>query len=152
MVKHETAYAACGAVRRSAAQCGALETSMSGYPWATTMAHHKAFQNRKSIYGTPRWRSLRLGILDRDLWTCRMCGVALRQGRRRPDSAVVDHIEPVELSPDLKWDEGNLQSVCRTCHAVCDSIEKRNTAPADIRAAKLAYKPVGLDGYPVRRA
>jgi 5-methylcytosine-specific restriction endonuclease McrA len=107
---------------------------------------------RPFSYSTTAWRNLRLWVLDRDLWTCQMCGVVLTQGRRDSRSAVVDHIEPVALSPGRAWDRDNLRAVCKRCHAVCDSIEKRSTDAEAIRDAKLAYRPVGLDGYPVAPA
>lgn len=72
-------------------------------------------------------------------------------GVRAPTSAVVDHIRPISLRPDLTWDMGNCRVVCRQCHAVCDSIEKRAGGDADeVARAKLAYRAVGLDGYPIR--
>jgi 5-methylcytosine-specific restriction protein A len=101
-----------------------------------------------AFHNTPEWQRLRLAILNRDYWTCQMCGAILRQGKKHPRSAVVDHIEPLTLSPDKATDETNLRSVCRRCHAICDSIEKRNTSAEAIRAAKMAYRAVGLDGYP----
>jgi 5-methylcytosine-specific restriction endonuclease McrA len=101
-------------------------------------------------HSTAAWQRLRLHILERDLWTCRMCGCLLREGRTAPDSAAVDHIRPAELRPDLFWDEGNLRASCRSCHAVADSIEKRLGPDADaIARAKMAYRPIGADGYPV---
>jgi len=102
-------------------------------------------------YNNPAWRSLRQAILIRDLWTCQMCGRLLRPGKTRADSAVVDHVRPAALRPDLFWDEGNLKAICRSCHAICDSIEKRHTCPDAIAEAKAAYRAIGPDGYPVGR-
>lgn len=103
-------------------------------------------------FSTSRGRAFRETILVRDLFTCQMCGTLLRCGRAHKRAAVVDHIKPIELRPDLTWDEGNCWSICRGCDAVCESIEKRKTPDADaIAAAKRAHRPVGLDGYPIKR-
>ena len=111
----------------------------------------KIYCKRKTHpFATARGQRFRLSILARDLWQCQMCGVMLRDGKRDKRSAAVDHTKPIDLRPDLTWDKDNCRSVCRACHAVCDSIEKRLRPDAEaIAAAKAAYRPVGLDGYPV---
>lgn len=89
-------------------------------------------------------------VLLRDGYTCQMCGVLLRPGKSSRYSGVADHTIPAVLRPDLIWNEDNIRSVCRTCHSVCHSIERRHPGDAEaIAKAKLAYRPVGLDGYPV---
>lgn len=96
------------------------------------------------VFSTRRGRAFRLTILDRDLWTCQMCGVLLRTGRTDMASAAVDHVRPVELRPDLAFDEANCRAVCRACHATCDSIEKRHSGDAEaIAEAKLAGRKPG---------
>lgn len=79
-----------------------------------------------------------------------MCGALLRHGKQHGRAAIVDHLEPLELSPGLELDPDNLRAVCRTCHGVCASIEARYSTAAEVKAAKLKYRPVGLDGYPIR--
>ncbi|MGB0855149.1 MAG: HNH endonuclease [Pikeienuella sp.] len=103
------------------------------------------------VHDTAQWKKLRLEVLERDLWTCSMCGAALSQGCTRPDSAVVDHTRPHDLDPDGQYDPANLRSVCRSCHdGPCRSIEKRHRPDVSaIERAKLSYRAVGLDGYPV---
>lgn len=102
-------------------------------------------------FTTARGKAFRENILIRDLYTCQMCGVLLRRGKTDRRAANVDHIEPIELKPDLTWDEGNCRAVCRSCHAICDSIEKRAQGDLErIIRDKLSYRPVGADGYPLR--
>ncbi len=101
-------------------------------------------------FATRRGRKLRVVILTRDLWQCRICGTLLREGRHEPRSAVVDHIVPIEIDPGLTFDPGNLWAVCKHDHdTTCASIEARYSTAEEIRRAKLAYRPVGLDGYPI---
>ena len=46
------------------------------------------------------------------------------RGRRGKSSAVVDHIRPWRLRPDLARDQSNLWLVCYSCHATtCQQIE-----------------------------
>lgn len=99
-------------------------------------------------FSTTQGKAFRRAILLRDLFTCQMCGVLLREGKRDARAAVVDHIAPIALKPDLTWDADNCRAVCRTCHAICDSIEKRAQGDLErITREKMAYRPVGLDGY-----
>ena len=95
------------------------------------------------------WQAKRLTILARDFYTCKMCGASLTNGRKHGRAAVVDHLEPVTLSPAKAMDDENLQAVCKLCHdSTCASIEAQHDTAEAIRAAKLAWRPVGLDGYP----
>jgi hypothetical protein len=79
---------------------------------------------------------------------CQMCGAWLRSGKKDSAAAVVDHIRPHTLRPDLTWDEANLQVICRSCHAVCDGIEKRHRPDAEaIAKAKQAWRRGTVDPY-----
>lgn len=62
------------------------------------------------------WRQLRLEILDRDGWRCRACGKA---GKME-----VDHITPLRRG-GAELDPGNLQALCRSCHAEKSKREAR---------------------------
>lgn len=77
-----------------------------------------------AFHSTAKWQRLRLTILTRDLWTCQMCGVMLIEGRASKASAVVDHLKPHTLRPELVYADTNLWSVCKGCHdGACASIE-----------------------------
>lgn len=85
---------------------------------------------------------------------CRMCAETISptlRGRSDQRDAVVDHIRPWRLRPDLAHDAGNLQLICRRCHARCDGIEKRYWPDADkIANAKRQRQraAIGVDGWP----
>ena len=55
-----------------------------------------------------RWRAIRLKALDRDNWTCVICG---RKGRLE-----VDHVVPLEVDQSKAYDLSNTQTLCRICH------------------------------------
>lgn len=91
-----------------------------------------------SGYSTARWQKLRAAILNRDLFTCQICGVILRDGTTDDRAAVVDHIQPAKLRPDLFFSARNLWGVCRQCHdGVIRRAEDAHSGDAEaIRAAK----------------
>ena len=100
---------------------------------------------------SPAWRALRPVILKRDGYRCRMCSVILTDGRKGDRAAVIDHIRPRSLRPDLALDPDNCWALCRLDHdGPCASIEARHAGDADaIAAAKASWRPVGVDGCPV---
>ena len=86
-------------------------------------------------------------MLVRDEGKCRMCGCIVTDGRRSPRAAVVDHLTPHDGDLGLFWDTGNLWLVCKKDHDThCQAYERRG---ADVRAAKLGHRVVGMDGYPI---
>ena len=104
------------------------------------------------LHRSREWRRLRLSILERDGYQCRMCGVILTTGRKARRSAVVDHLKPLALCPELGLEPDNLWSVCSDCHnGPCARIEAKHVDPVAVMAAKLFHQVtrVGLDGYPV---
>ena len=97
----------------------------------------------RSMYKVKRWADVRADILVRDLYRCQMCGTILTQGRDDDRAALVDHIIPAKLCPELFYEPTNLQACCRLCHATtCADIEARYAGDADaIAAAKRAVSP-----------
>lgn len=79
---------------------------------------------------------LRWHILNRDLFTCRICG-AVHADTRMLEA---DHIVPHKGDAALFWDKDNLWCVCGDCHrSVCQRIEAQNDGYPDlIRQAKMA--------------
>lgn len=67
----------------------------------------------------PRWKALRVQVLDRDDWQCVQCGE-----RRRLE---IDHIKPVRTHPELSYDLNNLQTLCGRCHARKTRLEVGHT-------------------------
>jgi hypothetical protein len=60
----------------------------------------------------------RLEILERDKWTCQMCGIRVHDRHtgnwNTPDKAHIDHIKPISKGGNS--DPSNLQVLCRTCN------------------------------------
>ena len=81
----------------------------------------------RSWYGTARWKRLRMAVLMRDRFTCRMCGAV--EGDL--SKLVADHVIPHRGRERMFWDEDNLQCLCRVCH---DSAKQREEQ-AQVRRA-----------------
>jgi len=73
-----------------------------------------AQQGETAFKKTARWQRLRWNVLVRDQFTCQWpgCGVTLSD----TSLLVADHIVPVRVEPTRKWDEDNLQCLCKPCH------------------------------------
>ena len=59
-----------------------------------------------------------LHVLQRDKWTCQVCGVITpeqHRGKNLPDSPEVDHIVPVSRGGSHTW--RNVRCLCRACNA-----------------------------------
>jgi 5-methylcytosine-specific restriction enzyme A len=94
----------------------------------------------KSVTSTSRWRRLRLQVLKRDDYQCRM-----RLPGCTGEADQVDHVLNVARGGN-PYDEENCRSVCRQCHQVKSSQEaaygraRRKRAPrvhpADVLSAK----------------
>jgi 5-methylcytosine-specific restriction endonuclease McrA len=87
-------------------------------------------------YGTG-WRAVRLTILDRDGWLCRVrispnCVVDLHA---RPGVATVDHILPIALGGT--HDPSNLRACCKACNLLMGArLGRRRQAAALARRAR----------------
>lgn len=68
----------------------------------------------RKLYKTARWRTLRMAILARDLFTCQWPGCGLMTADT--SQLVVDHKRPHRGEETLFWDERNLQTLCAPCH------------------------------------
>ncbi len=79
----------------------------------------------------PIWAAVRREVLERDGYTCQVCGVTketlralriLEAQRGTTDRWIdyeleVDHILPVKTHPHLEFDKSNLRTLCHLCHA-----------------------------------
>lgn len=117
--------------------------------------HRDRTQAWRSWYKTSRWQKLRWSVLTRDLFTCQMCGVILREGRSEKGAtglrpAVCDHLIPHKGDEALFFADSNLWAVCDSCHdGPCQSIERMHyRSPDMVRMKKIEHRNVGLDGYP----
>jgi 5-methylcytosine-specific restriction protein A len=65
----------------------------------------------RGLYKTAHWQRLRMSILARDLFTCRMC----RKVEGNTALLVCDHIEPHRGCVETFW-AGPFQTLCKACH------------------------------------
>lgn len=87
----------------------------------------------KRLYKTARWQKLRKRVLSEHP----LCAECERQGRIAP-ATVTDHIIPHKGNLELFWDEGNLQSLCKSCH-------DRKTAKEGRWGEKVGFTGIKID-------
>ena len=93
----------------------------------------------KHLYDKAAWRRLRLHQLAKRP----LCALHGELGQIKPAS-VVDHIRPHGGDMQLFFDEGNLQSLCKSCHDSHKQAQERN--------ANGLMRGAGLSGSPLDRA
>lgn len=76
-----------------------------------------------AFYNTARWRRFCAWFKARHP----LCERCKKQGRLTPTEHV-DHVIPRSERPDLEYDEGNCQGLCRSCHST-KTLEDRYRAP-----------------------
>jgi hypothetical protein len=64
-------------------------------------------------YCDAKHRAWRLAVLNRDNWQCRMCGRICAAKRQ----AHADHIIPIVVRPDLRYEVANGRCLCHSCHS-----------------------------------
>jgi 5-methylcytosine-specific restriction protein A len=69
-------------------------------------------QHWRKWYHSARWKTLRMQVLTRDLFTCQMCGKL----EGNTSLLVCDHKRAHKGDAILFWSEANLQAVCKPCH------------------------------------
>ena len=72
-------------------------------------------------YCDAQHRAWREAVLIRDAYICRHCSRVLGQS----GEAHADHVVPVRLRPDLRYEVSNGQALCPTCHARKTNAETR---------------------------
>jgi 5-methylcytosine-specific restriction endonuclease McrA len=75
------------------------------------------------VLGSMAWKELRLRILERDGWHCKICRGLLQAG---DGSAHVDHIVPRDQGGPTT--PGNLQALCRRCNLIKSRSEASQAA------------------------
>lgn len=68
-----------------------------------------------NLYKTKRWLIKSKHILRADEYLCQLCK---RQGKNT-EAQMVHHIKPVEINPELAYENNNLISLCNKCHNKC---------------------------------
>lgn len=82
-------------------------------------------RHSKRVTATARWKVLRMAILERDGFRCKVCGTG---GRLE-----VDHVKAVRTHPELSYTPENLQALCPSCHTKKTRIECGHLPPSEDR-------------------
>jgi 5-methylcytosine-specific restriction protein A len=96
-------------------------------------AHQRAYYRQDNasrdpaltaFYNSTEWKGFRAAYRAEHPW-CQTCE---REGRETL-AQQVDHLIPVRQRPDLALDEGNVQSLCASCHSRRTRLAERRGAP-----------------------
>lgn len=104
-----------GRLKQVKPQLGTLRPAINMLaPRAAGGSWQRENPEERQFYKTARWQRLRMAVLTRDLFICQWPGC----GRLVADTSklVADHIVPVRVDPELKWDAVNLRCLCKDCH------------------------------------
>lgn len=100
-------------------------------------------RHSKHVTRGPRWKTLRMAVLERDGFKCVDCGTS--RGRLE-----CDHIVPVRLRPDLAYDPDNCAMRCPSCHAAKTHVEVGRKPPAyDRHGWRQAVNELMADNNPL---
>lgn len=80
----------------------------------------RSYRGWKAFYHTREWKKKRTEILERDHYGCTMCRAKGKYTR----ADTVHHVKHLKDAPELALDDGNLMSLCASCH---DEVHKGET-------------------------
>lgn len=80
---------------------------------------------------SPKWKGVRKGFLKKN-GKCEACGTR--------SSLEVHHIFPYHLFPELELEEGNLMTLCDTCHFVFGHLKDWTSYNRDVRLHTKWYR------------
>lgn len=66
----------------------------------------------EAFYTSARWKKKRAKILRRDHYLCQNC----KRYGRLTEASEVHHIRHLDEAPWLRFEDGNLVSLCHSCH------------------------------------
>lgn len=99
----------------------------------------KTFKTYKEKLRDPRWQQKRLDVLNRDEWTCQLCG------DKKTELHIHHFCYDVETRDPWNVDDSALITYCKSCHAYVESID-------DGFSVHKVFKTVVGDKYAVLRA
>ena len=93
-------------------------------------------RNHPTSTDRQRWNRLRLKMLDKAGWRCKIC--------HKAGKMELDHVQPVAKGGKW-WVESNLQVLCRSCHFLKTGDENRlNSEEKDAWADIVATETVKM--------
>ena len=101
------------------------------------------------VYNTSKWRRIRVEVLERDGYVCRI-GI---EGVCTGHAEVVDHVIPIVAGGD-PFDVDNLRAACRPCNSTLGGIvgQRRREALTKGEPCPLCGHVVGGDTRPKAKA
>jgi 5-methylcytosine-specific restriction protein A len=90
--------------------------------------HSPTAEPLRHLYGTARWKRLRIRVFVRDHFTCQWPGCGRLEGNT--SLLVADHKKAHRGDEALFWDETNIQTLCKPHHdSAKQAAERRGRGP-----------------------
>lgn len=80
---------------------------------------------RQNFSRTMEYKNFRESVLQRDKFTCVLCGDHSYKGRGEHCYLYVDHLKPYSLFPELRVEITNARTLCGSCHKKTDTYGTR---------------------------
>ncbi|WP_045522758.1 HNH endonuclease [Neobacillus niacini] len=96
--------------------------------WNKTVSNEKnqQYADEKKFFNSIRWKKLRWGILDRDEGVCMRC--LIKFNLIKTSTLEAHHIKSRKNYPELRWDESNLVTLCKSCNTELGTNDKLDFA------------------------
>jgi 5-methylcytosine-specific restriction endonuclease McrA len=84
--------------------------------WNKTVSNEKnqQYAEEKKFFNSSRWKKKRKRIIDRDGAHCQRC--LIKYNVVTANTLEVHHIKPRNKYPELRWEEKNLITLCKSCN------------------------------------
>ena len=104
----------------------------------------------RRVRSSSAWTRRAVQIKARDRYLCLVC---LARGVFTWRELEAHHIVPISEAPGLAFEDGNIITLCRDCHALADAGRiDRDTLRALVRRSAAGDPPGGSDSLPEARA
>lgn len=89
---------------------------------AISKEKNERYAEEKKFFNSARWKKLRLRIIERDGGYCQRCW--FKFFLVVSSDLEVHHIKPRIKYPELRWEETNLVTLCKSCNTELGTIGK----------------------------
>lgn len=110
--------------------------SKDQYPNGFKRVRNPRREDPREFKRTPKYKTFRKAMFERDSYTCLLCGA--RSGNGKRCDLELDHITPVWEAPDRVMDPTNVRTLCKPCHR---KTETYGTKGAALKRKKVQAAP-----------
>lgn len=83
---------------------------------------NKQYAEEKKFFNSKEWKDLRKAVLKRDCEVCQRC--MIKYNIITKTTLEAHHIKSRHNYPELRWDESNLVTLCKSCNTQLGTSDK----------------------------